>query len=183
MFTTYTRENGVLTAINPSPATGSPLLNASLTGPTTVTYRGAFAPGANGNWAAGWTKLSTSGVLLGGAPVPAIVDADNDGISDTLEGTPALTALGFATGVDNVSNHGGVSGTNLFSSIYTATSIVNLSADDIIVQKSGSTATLNIPVESSANLVPPFTSVGNATLTISGVPADKQFYRFRIAAP
>ena len=66
-------------------------------------------------------------------------------------------------------------------SLYTLSNIQDLSADDIIVQKAGSTATLNIPVESSANLVPPFTSVGNATLVIPNVPADKQFYRFRVA--
>jgi len=126
-------------------------------------------------------------------------DADGDGISDSVEA--ANTALGFNAAVSDATAVLGTLKTtaqfndnftagqtsvtanpNAFS-LYTLSNIQDLSADDIIVQKSGNTATLNIPVESSNNLVPPFTSVGNATLTIPNVPADKQFYRFRIAAP
>ena len=205
---TYTRTTAVgsgpgtgtfLTAIDPRPTTTSALLTANgatLQGgaPNYASYRGAF--GAD-NWASGWTKLSASGVLVGGGS--GMADADSDGISDTVEA--ANTALGFNAAVNDATAVLGTLKTtaqfnanftagqtsvtadpNSFS-LYTLSNIQDLSADDIIVQKSGSSATLSIPVESSANLVPPFTSVGNATLTISGVPADKQFYRFRIAAP
>lgn len=171
LFTTYTRNgSSFLTAINPVPQAGSPLLTGALQAgaPTAVNYRGAFGAA---NWAAGWTKLSQTSLLQGGA----IADTDNDGITDALEGTSALTALGFSAGTNNVAP------TNQFSSIYSATTIQDLSADDIVVQKSGNTATLNIPVESSVNLVPPFTGVGNAVLVIPNVPVDKQFYRFRVA--
>ena len=104
-----------------------------------------------------------------------ITDTDGDGLSDALEGTPALQALGFSAGTNNVSP------TNLFSNIFTPSSIQDLSADDIIVQKSGNTATLRIPVERSTNLVPPFTPAGEAELIIPNAPANKEFYRFRIA--
>ncbi|MCW1912199.1 hypothetical protein OJ996_01355 [Luteolibacter sp. GHJ8] len=76
-YTTYTRSgSNVLTAIDPRPAAASPLLvsnGATLqTGaPTATTYRGAF--GAD-NWASGWTKLSTSGVLVGGGSTPSDFD-------------------------------------------------------------------------------------------------------------
>jgi len=206
---TYTRTTAVgsgpgtgtfLTAIDPRPATNSPLLpanGATLQGgaPIYSPYRGAFG---SDNWADGWTRLSTSGLLVGGDSAP-FADADGDGISDSVEA--ANTALGFNAAVNDATAVLGTLKTtaqfndnftagqtsvtanpNAFS-LYTLSNIQDLSADDIIVQKSGSTATLNIPVESSNNLVPPFTSVGNATLTIPNVPADKQFYRFRIAAP
>jgi hypothetical protein len=197
MFRTYTRNVALeLTAIDPRPATGSPLLSSSVQAgaPTAAAYRGAFG---STNWAAGWTKMSLDGLLLGEASTGSMADADSDGISDTVEA--ANTALGFNAAVNDATTVLGTlkttaqfnanftagqtsvtSDPNAFS-LYTLSNIQNLSADDIIVQKSGSSATLSIPVESSANLVPPFTSVGNATLTITGVPADKQFYRFRVA--
>jgi hypothetical protein len=126
-----------------------------------------------------------------------VADADNDGISDSVEAANA--ALGFNSAVNDASTVLGAlkttaqfdanftAGQNSVSAdpnafnLYTLTNIQNLSADDIIVQKSGNTATLSIPVESSANLVPPFTPVGNATLVIPNVPATTQFYRFRVA--
>ena len=92
-FTTYTRNaSNVLTAINPIPAAGSVLLTSAVDGggPVKTTYRGAFG---TSNWAAGWTKFSQSTILSGAAPAAAIVDADGDGISDTLE--VANSALGF----------------------------------------------------------------------------------------
>ncbi len=98
---------------------------------------------------------------------------DGDGISDDVEN--ANTALGFNA---NVSNGAPAA---VFNGLFTANSIQDLSADDIIVQKSGTTATLTIPVERSTDLVPPFTPAGNATLQLNNVPADKEFYRFRIA--
>ncbi|MGJ8644837.1 MAG: hypothetical protein ACSHX9_15620 [Luteolibacter sp.] len=103
-----------------------------------------------------------------------ITDTDGDGISDDLENTAALIALGFDAAVNNVSS------TNLFSDIFTSSSIQDLSADDIVVQKSGSTVTLSIPVESSIDLTAPFTPEGDATLEITDAPANKEFYRFRI---
>ncbi|MDP4997145.1 MAG: hypothetical protein NWQ16_13070 [Akkermansiaceae bacterium] len=179
-------------SLDPRPQLGSPLYSSTLSGfPTDapagffteVEYRGAF--GGN-NWLNGWSYLSKAGYLSGLPDADAsgttggnsgggdLTDTDGDGISDDLENTAALIALGFNAAVNNVSP------TNLFSDIYTSSSIVDLSADDIVVQKTGNTATLNIPVESSVNLVPPFTPVGNATITIPNVPVDKEFYRFRI---
>jgi hypothetical protein len=192
--------------LDPRPNTFSPLYGATLSTPPagleTVNYRGAFG---STNWAAGWTRLDSAGYFGNLATVPPVnsgsgfADADGDGISDSVEA--ANTALGFNAAVSDATAVLGTLKTtaqfndnftagqtsvtanpNAFS-LYTLSNIQDLSADDIIVQKSGNTATLNIPVESSNNLVPPFTSVGNATLTIPNVPADKQFYRFRIAAP
>ena len=201
-FRTYTR-NAVaggtfLTAIDPRPAANSPLLPANgatlqLGAPEQALYRGAF--GAE-NWASGWATVSSTGILVG-ANSGSVADADNDGISDSVE--TANAALGFNSAVNDANtvlgtlkttaqfNANFTAGQNSVSAdpnafnLYTLTNIQNLSADDIIVQKSGNTATLNIPVESSANLVPPFTPVGNATLVIPNVPATTQFYRFRVA--
>jgi hypothetical protein len=178
MFTEYERTaEGYLLEINPVPATGSPLLNAPLSpvpvGLSAVSYRGAFG---TTNWAKGWTYVSEQGYFGAtedpGTGEPPFVDTDNDGISDDLENSPALQALGFNVGTNDAA---------LFASLFTETSIQDLSADDIVVQKVGNNVTLSIPVESSADLVPPFTPVGNATLLLEGVPADKEFYRFRVA--
>jgi hypothetical protein len=179
MFTTYTRDasTNVLTALNPVPAPGSPLLTAPLSGgaPKKVSYRGAFGP--EGNWAVGWTKFWETGVLTGTAPAPAIVDADGDGISDTLEATPALTALGFSVGVNNVTNHGGVPGANRFSSLYTATTIQDLRGTGMMIGPvtPGGNAVLTLPLFKSDNLVD-WTPSGNATATVP-TPAGKQFFR------
>ena len=175
MFRTYTRSvDNTLVALDPRPAPGSPLLGASLQGgaPVAAAFRGAFG---SENWLAGWTVSNQRGVIIGEAPSTggSFADADGDGISDDVES--ANTSLGFNPAISN--------GTpaSVFTGLYTSSSIQNLSADDIIVQKVGNTATLTIPVESSVNLVPPFTPAGNATLQLNNVPADKQFYRFRIA--
>lgn len=184
MFRTYTRNTVAgsgpgtgtfLTAIDPRPAAGSPLLPANGAtlqpgAPEQALYRGAFG---SVNWASDWTKVSAAGLLVGAnAGGGAFADVDNDGVSDTSEATPALQALGFSVGTNDSA---------LFTSLFTPSSIQDLSADDIVVQKSGNTVTLNIPVESSANLVPPFTPVGNATLVIPNAPANREFYRFRVA--
>ncbi len=182
-YRAYSRNgSNVLSFVDPRPSTTSPLLvsnGATLQSgaPVATTYRGAFG---DSNWTAGWTTASQLGLITGevvsGSGSAPFADADGDGISDTLEATTALTSLGFSSAVNNVT------GTNLFSSLYSATSIQNISADDIVVQKVGNSVTLRIPVESSANLVPPFTYVDDAILTIPNVTADKQFYRFRIPA-
>ncbi len=182
-YTTYTRDaNGFLTSINPSPATGSPLIGSgvSLAGgaPVAVTYRGAFAPGANSNWAAGWTKLSTSGALLGAAPLPEnggeppFADVDNDGVSDTLEVTPELVALGFVVGNDD---------TALFASIYDTDSILDLrTVGQVTVQKDGSNnVTLSVPVEKSTGL-DSWGPAGSMQLgPFTGDPT-KEFYRLKV---
>ena len=175
-YTTYTRNgSNVLTAINPIPASGSPLLSSSLqTGaPVTVTYRGAFG---TTNWAAGWTKFSATGILQGAAEGSApFADADSDGISDTLEDNAALTTLGFNKNVNNVSP------TNLFSSIYTAASILDLrTTAGVTVQKVGNTATLTVPVQKSTGLNT-WAPAGNMTLGVDvSASPTKEFYRLQV---
>lgn len=201
LFRTYTRNSVVagtfLTAIDPRPAANSPLLPANGAtlqpgAPAQALYRGAFGPD---NWASGWTRISSLGLLVGANG--SVADADADGISDAVEA--ANTALGFNAAVNDAGtvlgtlkttaqfNANFTAGQNSVSAdpnafnLFTLSNIQDLSADDIVVQKVGNTATLSIPVESSNNLVPPFTFVGNAELVIPNVPNTKQFYRFRVA--
>jgi hypothetical protein len=167
--------------LDPRPNTFSPLYGATLSTPPagleTVNYRGAFG---STNWAEGWTYLDSAGYFGNLATVPPVtgggeppfVDSDNDGIDDALEVTPALVALGFVVGADD---------SVLFADLFTETSIQDLSVSDLIVQKVGNDVTVTIPVESSVDLVPPFTPEGNAILQLNGVPADKEFYRIRLA--
>jgi len=149
-FRAYSRDAGLeLVEIDPRPASGSPLLSSSLQAgaPVAAAFRGAFG---SENWAAGWTKLSFAGILKGEAPTSGaapFADVDGDGISDTLEATSALTTLGFSAGVNNVSP------ANLFSSIYTTSSILDLVApNQVMVQKSGGSVTLSLPLFRSTTL-------------------------------
>ena len=177
MYREYSRDvNNVLLALDPRPAANSPLWVSAAQlqpgAPVATTFRGAFG---DSNWAAGWTTASAIGLLEGEAAssgAAPFADVDNDGVSDTAEVDPALVALGFVVGTDDSA---------LFASLFTQTSIQDLSVDDLIVQKVGNDVTVTIPVESSVDLVPPFTPEGNATLLIEGVPADKEFYRIRLA--
>jgi hypothetical protein len=176
LFASYTRNaSNDLIGIDPRPTA----LNTTVSpgAPFSAKYRGAFD--SSYNWANGWTKMSFEQELLFDTDNDGIYDSidtddDNDGLLDTKEaevGSDPLVAdsATFVAGVN---------------ALYTLSNIQDLSADDIIVQKSGSTATLNIPVESSNNLeAGSFISAGTATLSIPNVPADKQFYRFRIATP
>jgi hypothetical protein len=146
-FTKYSRSlTGFLTKIDPRPSVLNTTVSAGA--PTAAAYRGAFG---TSNWADGWTKLSTSSVLTGeepatGGPAP-FADVDNDGISDTLEATTALTNLGFSAGVNNVSP------ANLFSSLYTTSSILDLVApNQVMVQKNGGNVTLSLELFRSTNL-------------------------------
>jgi hypothetical protein len=180
MYKEYTR-NGTneLLSIDPRPASGSPLWVPSTKlqagAPVATTYRGAFG---SVNWAAGWTKLSTSGVLLGEAaggsgPAP-FADVDNDGVSDTLEATQELAALGFQVGVNNVSP------TNLFSNIYTPTSILDLrTTGQTTVQRVGNNVTLTVPVEKSTGLNT-WAPAGNMQLGPFTATQNKEFYRLRV---
>jgi len=180
MFLTYTRNvSSVLTAINPVPQVGSPLLTGATTGgaPTYANYRGAFG---TSNWAAGWTRFSQLGVLQGSAP-STIVDVDGDGIDDVLEATPDLVALGFSPSVNNVTNHGGTPGTSLFDSLYTATSIQNLRGTGLMIGPvtPGGNAQISLPLFSSPDLST-WTAAGTATATVA-TPPGKQFFRIDLS--
>ncbi len=148
--------------LDPRPNLGSPLYSSPLAdfpvgAPVgffeTTNYRGAFG---GSNWLNGWTYLDKKGYLSGlpdvagestGGGEPPFADADNDGVSDTLEATAALQALGFSVDVNNVSP------TNLFDSIYTTSSILDLVApNQVIVQKSGGNVTLSLELFRSTNL-------------------------------
>jgi hypothetical protein len=144
-------------------------------------YQGAFGVA---NWAASWTYLSEAaffpGENTGGS---SMADADGDGISDTLEATPALLALGFSASVNNVTTHGGVAGTNLFSSIYTAASILNLrTTAGVTVQKTNAATnnvTLTVPVQKSTDL-DTWEDAGVMTLPAFTGAAGKEFYRLEV---
>ena len=183
MFSSYTRNaTNVLTALNPIPATGSPLLSGAISGgaPESAKFRGAFG---DENWADGWTKLSQSGLLVNPQPVGVapFADVDGDGISDTLEASTALTALGFSSSVNNVTNHGGVASTNLFGSLYTSTSIQSLRGTGLMIQASGTgPVTLTLPLFKSTDMIN-WTAAGNATATTPFV-SGKQFYRVDLSS-
>jgi hypothetical protein len=140
--------------LDPRPNATSPLYSGTLSSAangflTPTNYRGAFG---TTNWLAGWSYLSKKGYFGNLATLPStgsapFADADGDGISDTLEATSALTALGFSAGVNNVSP------TNLFNSIYTTSSILDLVApNQVMVQKSGGNVTLSLPLFRSTTL-------------------------------
>ena len=193
MFRTYTRNDALeLTAIDPRPASGSPLLSSSLQAgaPTAAAYRGAFG---SANWAAGWTKLSLDGTLLGEAS--SIADADGDGISDAVEN--ANTDLGFNAGVNDASsvlgslytipeyNGNFTSGQNSVTSnpgafgLYTPASILDLrTVGQTIVQAGSTDVTLSLPVQKSTGLNS-WGAAGNLQLTIPK-EGDKQFYRIAV---
>jgi hypothetical protein len=104
-----------------------------------------------------------------------VLDTDGDGISDELESSPALTALGFNSTVNNVT------GTNLFSSLYTATSIQSLRGTGLMIQASGTgPVTLTLPLFKSTDLIN-WTPAGNATATTPFV-SGKQFYRVDLSS-
>jgi hypothetical protein len=194
MFTAYTRTSGdpvttnastnnYLVELNPVPAPGSPLLTSPISGgaPKKVSYRGAFGP--EGNWAAGWTKLSQSGLLTGAAPMLSGVDSDGDGIDDKLEASPALAALGFTVGENDVTNHGDVPGTNVFAELYTSGSIQDLRGSAMMIEADGEgPVSLTLPLFKSNNLDPEsWVPAGNMTGTTPFVPG-KQFYRIDVSS-
>lgn len=166
LFLTYTRDvNSVLTAINPVPQIGSPLLSGAITAgaPTPANYRGAFG---TSNWAAGWTKFSQSTVLQG----TITGDADSDGLSDALEASTALTSLGFSGSVNDITP------TNKFSSLYTTSSIQDLRGTGMMIGPvTGPTATVTLPLFKSTGLNT-WAPAGNVTGTVDTTPG-KQFFR------
>ncbi|MBB5350285.1 putative membrane protein [Haloferula luteola] len=175
MYRSYSRDGfNELLALDPRPASGSPLWTNKLQSgaPVATTYRGAF--GAD-NWAAGWTSFSASGILLGEAPTTGggeapFADVDNDGISDTLEATAELQALGFSVGVNDSA---------LFDSIYTESSILDLVTDSqVILQAEGSNVELALPVYKSGDLNE-WTPAGDLQLTLP-MEGNKQFYRIDV---
>jgi hypothetical protein len=195
MFKTYTRNVALeLTAIDPRPASGSPLLSSSLqTGaPIAAAYRGAFG---GTNWAAGWTKMSIDGLLLGEASTSSMADADSDGISDAVE--TANAGLGFNPAVSDATTVlGTLKTTAQFNANYTAgqTSVTSnpnsfslYNTADILdlrtvgqttVQAGASNVTLTVPVQKSTGLST-WESAGSMTLTIPKT-ADKEFYRLSV---
>ena len=168
-----------LTVIDPRPQTTSPLWTSNgatlQTGaPVTTTYRGAFG---SSNWAEGWTKFSCTGMRqLADTVMEKIADTDGDGLGDALEATSALTSLGFSAGVNNVTP------TNLFSSLYTSTSIQDLRGNGLMIGPvTGATATVTLPLFKSTGLNT-WTAAGNVTGTVDTTPG-KSFFRVETAAP
>ncbi|WP_193214614.1 hypothetical protein, partial [Luteolibacter marinus] len=173
MFRAYSRDVDLnLVAIDPRPAAGSPLLSSSLQGgaPVAASFRGAFG---SENWAAGWTKMSFDGTLQGevaGGGAAPFADVDNDGISDTLESSPELQALGFTVGVNDAA---------LFASIYTEDAIQDLvTGNQVVVQKNGANVTLSLPLFRSTDLST-FDPAPALEATFPGAP-DKEFYRIEV---
>ena len=173
--------------LDPRPNLGSPLYTSTLAAfpagaPAgfyeTTTYRGAFG---GTNWLNGWTYLSKKGYLSGlpdvggesgGEPgEPPFADVDNDGISDTLEASAELQALGFTVGANDAAR---------FASIYTEDAILDLvTGNQLIVQKSGANVTLSIPLFRSSNLSV-FEAAPSLQAIVTDAPADKEFYRIEI---
>jgi hypothetical protein len=121
--------------------------------------------------------MSFAGLLLGEAAASGtapFADADGDGVSDTLEATAALQALGFSAGVNNVSP------TNLFESIYTEDSILDLvTGNQTMIEANGANVTLTLPVFKSGTLLDPWIPAGNLELTVPK-EGSKQFYRIQV---
>jgi hypothetical protein len=170
--------------LDPRPNAASPLYSSTLS-PTAngyfdaVNYRGAF--GAT-NWLDGWSYLSKKGYFGNLATLPStggsapFADADGDGISDTLEATTALTALGFSSRVNNTG-----SGSNLFEDLYTETSIQSLRGTGLMIEANGTgPVTLTLPLFKSTDLIN-WTPAGNATATTPFV-SGKQFYRVDLSS-
>lgn len=172
--------------LDPRPNTFSPLYNVSLSTPPAgvdaVNYRGAFG---STNWAMGWTYLDAAGYFGDLATVPVVdqpgtgeppfVDSDGDGISDALEATAALQALGFSVGTNDVSGPAG----NRFASLYTEDSIQDLRGTGLMIQKVGNSVNLTLDIESSTTL-DGWVPVGVMTGTVSDVDPNKQFFRLFI---
>ena len=176
-YTAYSRNaSGRLLSINPIPAPGSPMLTQPVSSgaPVPVNYRGAFG---TVNWTHGWSKVWQAGFVQGPAPAtggsgqPPFADVDNDGVSDTLEASPALAALGFSVGTNDTAR---------FNSIYTEAAIQDLvTGSQVMIQASGGNVNLSLPVFKSGTLNNDWIPAGSLQLTIPQ-EGDKQFYRIDI---
>lgn len=169
--------NSVLRWINPLPKPGSSLLTSDITpgAPEPAPFRGAF--GAT-NWAGGWTRFSEAGFIAATYSVtpsstggtPPFADIDGDGISDTLESTPEMQALGFSVGTNDAAR---------FASLYTASSIQDLTTTgQVMVQVQNGQVSLTLPVEKS-NSLGTWSPAGNMSLSLPQ-EGDKQFYRLKV---
>jgi len=170
--------------LDPRPAIDSPLRGASLApfpavAPAdfyeTVDYRGAFG---DTNWLWGWSYLYKAGYLSavskeqiaaskpsesseGGTP--PFADSDNDGISDTLEGTQELVDLGFTVGGNDA---------GLFSDFSTTQQLLDIDYFANTIDGGGSVLTLEL--EGS-------TTLGGWTFEQDvnvPLPSGTKFYRF-----
>ncbi|MBK1828179.1 hypothetical protein [Haloferula rosea] len=170
--------------LDPRPAIDSPLRGASLASfPAvaplnfyeTVDYRGAFG---DTNWLWGWSYLYKAGYLSAvskeqiaaskpsedtGGGTPPFADSDNDGISDTLEGTQELADLGFTVGSDD---------SGLFSDFSTSQQLLDIDYFANTINGTGSILTLQL--EGS-------TTLGGWTFEQDvnvPLPSGTKFYRF-----
>jgi hypothetical protein len=163
--------NSELTLVDPRPSAASPLWTANggtlkAGAPVETTYRGAFG---STDWTAGWTKLSETCAQVA-LPDALVIDTDGDGLSDNLETTSAVTTLGCSASVNNVTP------TNLFSSLYTASTIQDLRGTGMMIGPvTGATATVTLPLFKSTGLNT-WTAAGNVTGTVDTTPG-KQFFR------
>lgn len=187
-YKTYSRDEALfLVAIDPRPAGDSPLWvgpsKLQPGAPVTTTFRGAFG---SENWAAGWTKMSQTGELLGTAPATAgsLADADGDGISDDVE--IANASLGFNPAVNDASSVLGslytaaqVSADPAAFGLYDENSILDLrTAGQAMLQAGAANVTLTLPVQKSTGLNN-WEPAGMLELTIPKV-GDKEFYRIAV---
>jgi hypothetical protein len=194
--------------LDPRPNLSSPLRTAALSAvpsgaPSgffeTVSYRGAFG---DTNWLNGWSYLSLAGYLSGYPDAGgssdnggSFVDADGDGISDTLES--ANTALGFNPAVSDASsvlgslyttaayNANFTAGQNAVTAdpaafgLYDETSILDLrTVGQAMVQAGATDVVLSLPVEKSTGL-DTWQNAGNLQLTIPK-QGNKEFYRITV---
>jgi hypothetical protein len=114
----------------------------------------------------------TGEVPSSGGGEPPFADVDGDGISDTLEATPALQALGFSVGVNDSA---------LFASIYTEDSILDLvTGSQVMIQKNGADVTLSVPLFRSADMSS-FTPAPALDATFpSTTESGKEFFRIEV---
>jgi len=192
MFTAYTRNgDGLLELVDPRPASGSPLLTASVASgaPSAANYRGAF-DGAT-NWLAGWTFLDESGYFgsSDGSDTDGdgltdaqeatlgtnanLYDTDGDGLSDGFEFNNA--ARGFDPTVDDAST--------VFAGLFSESQIVDLTTgNQVLIQGGGDgqPVTLSVPLFRSSDLSS-FDPAGSLEATVTG-SGGAAFYRIEIPA-
>ena len=197
-FRAYSRDAATreLEVIDPRPAASSPLLGSSLQAgaPAAAAFRGAFG---KENWAAGWTALSRSGVLVGEAATGGSSlagDSDGDGITDAVESANA--ALGFNPALSDASILGSLKTGAQFDAnrsagqsdvtsnpsaygLYTPSSILDLRTQgQLMVQAGASKVNLSLPVQKSGDLGT-WQNAGNLQLELDKT-SGKEFYRITV---